>query len=157
LRYPPISLARLDLANAPFDRIRFPRPTSVDSRIGFGIACWSSFEIVQKTAIYELFAWTLLILTSAALIWIVAPLVLLGIRLCSPTAAALLNFAPPGHCTVSVDDWFVVKRVLVGYLGLCLVLGLVFLVGCVSLHLLREKRQGTVHHWSVFLDDSDYE
>jgi hypothetical protein len=111
----------------------------------------------KKTAIYELFAWTLLILTSAALIWIVAPLVLLGIRLCSPTAAALLNFAPPGHCTVSVDDWFVVKRVLVGYLGLCLVLGLVFLVGCVSLHLLCEKRQGTVHHWSVFLDDSDYE
>jgi hypothetical protein len=112
---------------------------------------------LKKTVIYELFAWTLLILTSAALIWIVAPLVLLGIRLCSPTAAALLNFAPPGHCTVSVGDWFVLKRVLVGYLGLCLVLGLVFLVGYVSLHLLREKRQETVHHWSVFLDDSDYE
>jgi hypothetical protein len=114
-----------------------------------------SFEQPEVFAIaFEFFLWSLVVLTAAALIWILAPGVIALVCVCSPTVAAYLSFAPAVDCSSAGRDWYFVKRALVGYAGLVVA----FCVIALAWHLARRRiaaQPRKFRRWTVVPDDPE--
>ncbi|MDN8102627.1 hypothetical protein [Burkholderia multivorans] len=66
-------------------------------------------------AAVEFLLWSLLVLTAATLIWVIAPAVVSAIAYCSLSIGALLSLSVPADCSASLKGWYAAKRALVGY------------------------------------------
>ncbi|SAL73168.1 hypothetical protein AWB69_08937 [Caballeronia udeis] len=112
---------------------------------------------VVRSIVLELFAWSLVALSSGALIWIIAPFVVAALHFCSPVLASHLNFVPPAGCSAAQGNWFVVKRVMIGYLALCLVCAVLFACWFAAAHWFESKSGKVAPRWSVILDESEHD
>ena len=115
----------------------------------------ASFEQPDVFAVaFEFFLWSQVVLTAAALIWILAPGVVALVRVCSPAVAAYLSFASAVDCSGAGRDWYFVKRALVGYAGLVVA----FSTMALAWHLARRRiavRPRRLRRWAVVPDDEE--
>ncbi|CAE6842930.1 hypothetical protein [Paraburkholderia aspalathi] len=113
-------------------------------------------QLVRST-ILELFAWSLVALSTGALIWIAAPFVVTAVHLCSPALASHLSLTPPQGCSAAQGNWFIVKRVMIGYFGLSAVCLMDFACWLAVEHRFASRFEKVMPRWSVMLDESEHE
>lgn len=107
-----------------------------------------------RLVVVELFAWSLVVLSTAALVWFVAPLVVSALHVLSPTMAIQLDLSLPDGFSSAQANWFVIKRVMVGYVALCLTCVAVFACWFVAAHRFGSESGKYLPRWSVVLDES---
>ena len=112
---------------------------------------------MMRLIVLELFAWSLVVLSSAALMWFVAPLVVAAIHFFNPATALHLDLSLPERCSTARADWFIVKRVMVGYLALCLLCLPVLASWFFAAYWFRSESRKFPPRWSVTLDESGHD
>lgn len=112
---------------------------------------------VPRSVVLELFVWSLVALSSGALIWIVAPFVVAVVHFFSPVLASHLNFVSPQGCSVAQGNWFLIKRVMLGYLALSLICFVVFACWFAAARRFESRSGKILPRWSVILDESEHD
>lgn len=114
-----------------------------------------SFEQTEVLPVAcEFVLWSLIVLTAAALIWMLAPAVVALVRMISPALASDLSLRSSPDCQGAGQDWYLVKRALIGYAGLAIV----FAMSALTWHVVRRRRgpqTNKVRRWMVVVDDAD--
>ncbi|VVD30993.1 hypothetical protein [Paraburkholderia dioscoreae] len=119
-----------------------------------------STAVVQSTSRFssralalEFLTWSLVVLTASALLWVVAPYVVSAVHRFCPSAGAYLTLTPPHFASAAECNWFIVKRVMVGYFGLCVAALLVFAFWFAVHRRFSARLHTGVTRWSVILDE----
>lgn len=103
----------------------------------------------------EFLLWSLVVLTAAALIWMIAPVVVSVVRFGSASVADAMSFSLPIDCAAASGMWYVTKRVLVGYAGLAVGVVAITCVWCFMIRLRRIGEARRDRRWTVVVDDCE--
>lgn len=87
-----------------------------------------SFAWSKRRVALEASLWVVVSLTCSAALWMIAPYVVAAINYCTPTVAAVLALSAPAQCSPASEEWYVAKRVVIGYLGATSVVAVALLV-----------------------------
>ncbi|MCX4150988.1 MULTISPECIES: hypothetical protein [Paraburkholderia] len=111
----------------------------------------------RRLTLVELALCSLLVLSAAAVIWIIGPLVVHFVHFCNPNLASYLNLESPTLASAAERDWLLVKRVMLGYFSLCIVCLLAFACWTVAELRFAARSKPESIRWTILLVESDHE
>lgn len=114
-------------------------------------------RISRHFTLLELIVCSFFVITAAAVIWILGPLVVHIVHFYSPNLAAHLNLDPPKDSSPAELNWLLVKRVLLGYFALLVVCFLAFACWTVVELRFDALAKPNMSRWTIVLEETDHE